>query len=137
MQHFSGIENNVRELDRFRRNLEEKQAVTKPLDQSDASSKPAVDKMPESAAQVDPAYSTHGSEHGRVYLVNNYRPVQPLFGRTVYRSFPFFDEPIEKVRTVYVEVEKETKKDKDSGASGIASLSLVTLSSIILAKFFI
>lgn len=26
-------------------------------------------------------------------LVNNYRPVQPLNGRTVYRSFAFFDQP--------------------------------------------
>ena len=34
------------------------------------------------------------SEDIRHVLVNNFRPVQPLHGRTVYRSFPFFDAPI-------------------------------------------
>nr|UDM84255.1 carbonic anhydrase 5-like protein [Tridacna squamosa] len=128
-----GIEHNLVELERLRRNLEEKQAVTQIVNKSDGT----VHKMPKAESQVDPTYSTHGSEHGRVYLVNNYRPVQPLYGRTVYRSFPFFDAPIEKVRTVYVEVEKENKKGKESGASAIASLSLVTIASIILAQFFI
>lgn len=46
-------------------------------------------------------------EHGRKALVNNYRPVQPLHGRTVYRSFPFFDDPVPVHHDVW-----ETKKQE-------------------------
>lgn len=57
-------------------------------------------------------------------LVNNYRPVQPLNGRVVYRSFPFFDTPIpsqsrSKMDTVPVK--------EPVGASSAIQFSFLTL----------
>ena len=60
----------------------------------------------------------------RNILVNNYRPVQPLNGRVVYRSFPFFNEPFatkcKEPQTVYL-------RDPKAGASavGVSVLSMV------------
>ena len=57
-------------------------------------------------------------------LVNNYRPVQPLNGRTVYRSFPFFDTPIHsrsrsKMDSVPVK--------EPSGGSSTIQISILTI----------
>lgn len=73
-------------------------------------------------------HKTH-SERVRQMLVNNYRPVQPLNGRMVYRSFPFFDEPITKdTEVVYVPVSEE-----QHGSGSAAVVSLVAMVCSILA----
>lgn len=60
----------------------------------------------------------------RQLLVNNYRPVQPLNGRTVYRSFPFFDEPIRSdTEVVYI--------DMDGSREGNSANSVHTLAIVV------
>lgn len=65
------------------------------------------------------------TEKVRQMLVNNYRPVQPLNGRVIYRSFPFFDEPIRK-DTEVVYIEKPVAEDVQ-GSATLASVSLFTV----------
>ena len=70
----------------------------------------------------------------RNILVNNYRPVQPLNGRVVYRSFPFFNQPIPaKSKT---EMKADSIKDPVDGAS-VVSLSMFSLVVCVLSLNFI
>ena len=67
----------------------------------------------------------------RNILVNNYRPVQPLNGRVVYRSFPFFNEPIatkcKEPQTVYL-------RDPKAGASAVG-VSILSMICVLALKF--
>ena len=74
---------------------------------------------------------TNDMEVFRHTLVNNYRPVQPLNGRTVYRSFPFFDQPhpsMAKSKSDVVIKEPE-------GSSSTVTLSMLSLTSAVLMQF--
>lgn len=66
----------------------------------------------------------------RNILVNNYRPVQPLNGRTVYRSFPFFDAPIPGQSKSNAVIMKEPV-----GGSSTVTLSMLSLAGALFLKF--
>ena len=57
-------------------------------------------------------------------LVNNYRPVQPLNGRTVYRSFPFFDTPIPSRSRSHMDA---VPVKEPAGSSATIQFSILTL----------
>lgn len=93
-----------------------------------------VKPVPISAGSDTHTYDVTQSnaEKVRKMLVNNYRPVQPLNGRTVYRSFPFFDEPITSdTEVVYID------RSTGNGSSSIKLMSLVSLVFSILALKFL
>ncbi|XP_060554275.1 carbonic anhydrase 14-like [Ruditapes philippinarum] len=79
-------------------------------------------------------------EKVRKMLVNNYRPVQPLNGRIVYRSFPFFGEKIPSdIEVVYLDTDgsqnQKGYRDNENSAPAIRVISLVTMvCSIIISK---
>ncbi|KAL4231439.1 Carbonic anhydrase [Mactra antiquata] len=143
-----GIEDNEAELARFRRQLEEKvdnvevvvdetaQAETTKrhgqTDHSQANGNPKPAAM--SAQPVSNSQTSH-AEQVRKMLVNNYRPVQPLNGRVVYRSFPFFDEPIKDTEVVYIE--RDVYETPSGGASTVYSLTTLCtiICSYVLIKF--
>ncbi|XP_045188933.2 carbonic anhydrase 1-like [Mercenaria mercenaria] len=85
-------------------------------------------------------HTTSHAEKVRKMLVNNYRPVQPLNGRVVYRSFPFFGEPIPSdTEVIYLDMdgsqEKNTYNGYHSSASALTVMSLVTMvCSILVSK---
>lgn len=79
----------------------------------------------------------HASKNEKIrhMLVNNYRPVQPLNGRVVYRSFPFFDEPITS-DTEVLYVEKSVSDDKTGSASAVVMSFCTMICSILLTRLF-
>ena len=147
----TGIEDNYLERLRFKRSLEEKQntevvvaplgiqenstiAQTRHFDVAQPNEQPLEQPM-NGPVEPLPTPKPHvaRSEEIRKILVNNYRPVQPLNGRVVYRSFPFFDEPINSdVEVIYIE-----KIVGDESSASITCVSLFTLlCSILLSAWF-
>ena len=78
-----GIQDDPQELSRLRRHLEEHLVNDQP--------------------------SSETAHAERKFMVNNYRPVQPLNGRTVYRSFRSLKTPDEKA------AEQDSKSSKPTG----------------------
>lgn len=77
--------------------------------------------------------SSH-AEQVRNMLVNNYRPVQPLNGRIVYRSFPFFGEPIPAGGTEVIYIDMDGSEGH-STASVLRDMPLIAmLCSILISK---
>lgn len=163
-----GIEDNFVEKARFKRTLEEKMATESQANQETAVSiEESVEVMPEennththqahhtheSNSKPEPvpihADNTHGTAGGtsheekvRKLLVNNYRPVQPLNDRVVYRSFPFFGEPMPSdTEVIYLDMDSSEQKDRGtsphSSANSLRVISLVTMfCSVLLATLF-
>lgn len=152
---FTGIQDNEVEKARFRRQLEEKKANEhvevvveeqpmaegegpKPLptNRHDHAEQPSNGQAEPALHKPVPVQNAKESnaEQVRKMLVNNYRPVQPLNGRVVYRSFPFFDEPIIDTEVVYIE---KDVTDRRSGSSAIFTLSSfsVIVCSFLFTKF--
>ncbi|KAH3788859.1 carbonic anhydrase 7-like [Dreissena polymorpha] len=74
---------------------------------------------------------TH-AEQVRMMLVNNYRPVQPLNGRVVYRSFPFFNEPI-NIDTEVVYIDKDNSELARGAATSLVSSAYMCIAIIVAA----
>ena len=147
----SGIEDNAIEQIRFRRTLEDmKAAEIKAAESADTPLPPMEEKQqmtnetqsePSNQKVSTPAETTQQPESGhhnkmdkhsrgdvqRHVLVNNYRPVQPLNGRTVYRSFPFFNQPIEPRPVYMVDVEEK------GGKNGVSSVMQISFTILIIA----
>jgi len=149
-----GIQDNAQELSRFRRQLEERSAALHTAAKADevvVYEEPAMDAANTTshgshhdghmrhnpkpvAINANPAHGvniTHetNAEKVRKMLVNNYRPVQPLNGRVVYRSFPFFDEPLKKdTEVVYIDLnDSEARKGSASFLLGSLTLSVCSV----------
>ncbi|XP_052772067.1 carbonic anhydrase 1-like [Mya arenaria] len=73
------------------------------------------------------------AEQVRKMLVNNYRPVQPLNGRVVFRSFPFFNEPIKQdTEVVYIDIHESEK----GGSSFIVGSFTTILCSVLILRIW-
>nr|QFP92280.1 carbonic anhydrase [Archivesica packardana] len=137
-----GIEDNYIEKARFKRQLQDK-AATETKDTT----------VVEASAQHEPSgtdtHSTSSTNHNvksepmtsshadkvRNMLVNNYRPVQPLNGRIIYRSFPFFGEPIPAGGTEVIYLDIDGSEGQNNTASTLRDMSLLTtFCSILISK---
>lgn len=153
-----GFEGNAVEKARFRRQLEEKIATDLGTNHQDTvvAKEEQVHAMPEeNTTYTHHDHHAHGSTHKpepepinagnthhhtgtinqaeqvRKMLVNNYRPVQPLNGRTVYRSFPFFGETKPSdTEVVYLDMDSSEQKNRGDcyhSSSPVRVMSLVTM----------
>ncbi|GFS16968.1 carbonic anhydrase [Elysia marginata] len=100
-----------------------------------------------SANQVDKkdAPGDHKEEEGELHqpvIINNYRPVQPLHGRVVYRSFKLREPGVatarsDKQRVSYTTVNGEEEKPPCDGAAGVWASLLVLLASLLTTVFLV
>ncbi|RUS87793.1 hypothetical protein EGW08_004458 [Elysia chlorotica] len=113
---------------------------------------PAADSLPSTVenqitkadpSNVEPAKVDTQLEMERQVIIDNYRPVQPLHDRVVYRSFKLSEPPVDTARAgrqglgyVTVDGEKAANSECD-GASGVWASSLVMLAALLMALLLV